>query len=185
MRSLLQEISKNNDGHMKLVGADIKSLEKFLADEIALCDEYLKIIIQEQAAVVKLDSATVTILGEKRALIVEKLSQLREERALLVERVTGDEFTRVSDMIAQGCAPADKRRLLALAQKVKARLAVVDSKTREFSQIVNFSLGLVNGEISLLWSATQPVSRTYNARGGLTEGVQPGPPRTGTSLGKA
>lgn len=170
---------------MKLVSADIKALEKFLIDEIALCDEYVKIIAEEQAAVVKLDSATVTILGEKRAAVVEKLTLLREERALLVERVTGDEFTRVSDMVAQGCGPVDKKRLLALAQKVKARLAIVDKTTREFGQIVNFSLGLVNGEISLLWSATQPVSRTYNAHGGLVEGVQPGPPRTGTSLGKA
>jgi FlgN protein len=170
---------------MKLVSADIKALEKFLVEEIALCDEYLKIITEEQAAVVKLDSATVTLLGEKRSAVVEKLTLLREERALLVERVTGDEFTRVSDMVAQGCGPADKKRLLALASKVKARLAIVDNKTREFGQIVNFSLGLVNGEISILWSATQPVSRTYNAHGGLVEGVQPGPTRTGTSLGKA
>jgi hypothetical protein len=170
---------------MKLASADIKSLEKFLVEEIALCDEYLKIIVQEQAAVVKLDSTNVTLLGEQRAVVVEKLSQLREERALLVERITGDEFTRVSEMIAQGCGPADKRRLLGLAQKVKARLVIVDQKTREFGQVVNFSLGLVNGEISLLWSATQPVSRTYNAHGGMVEGVQPGPPRAGTSLGKA
>jgi len=170
---------------MKLVSADIKALEKFLAEEITLCDEYLKIIAQEQSAVVKLDSATVTVLGEKRAEIVERLSRLREDRALLVERITGDEFTRVSDVIAQGCGPVDKKRLLALAQKVKTRLAVVDNKTREFSQILNFSLGLVNGEMSLLWSATQPISRTYNARGGMTEGVQPGPTRTGSSLGKA
>lgn len=170
---------------MKLVSADIKALEKFLVEEIALCDEYLKIITEEQEAVVKLDSATVTLLGEKRAAVVDKLTILREERALLVERVTGDEFTRVSDMISQGCSPVDKKRLLGLAQKVKARLAIVDKKTREFGQIVNFSLGMVNGEISILWSATQPISRTYNAHGGLVEGVQPGPTRTGTSLGKA
>jgi hypothetical protein len=62
---------------------------------------------------------------------------------------------------------------------------VVDKCTKEFNQILNFSLGLVNGEISLLWSATQPVSRTYNAYGGMSEGVQPGPVRTGSSLGKA
>ena len=170
---------------MKLTSADIKALEKFLSDEILLCDDYLKIITNEQSAVVKLDSPTVTVLGERRAAVVEKLTRLREDRALLVERITGDEFTRVSDMVIQGCGVADKKRLLSLAQKVKARLAIVDKKTREFSQILNFSLGLVNGEMSLLWSATQPVTRTYNAHGGLSEGVQPGPARTGSSLGKA
>jgi hypothetical protein len=170
---------------MKLTSADVKTLEKFLVDEVSLCDEYLKIIKDEQAAVVKLESETVTLLGEKRGVVVDNLTRLREERALLVERITGDEFTRVTDMINQGCAPGDKKRLLALTNKVKGRLMVVDKCTKEFNQILNFSLGLVNGEISLLWSATQPVSRTYNAYGGMSEGVQPGPVRTGSSLGKA
>jgi hypothetical protein len=170
---------------MKLTSADVKTLEKFLVDEVSLCDEYLKIIKDEQAAVVKLESETVTLLGEKRGVVVDNLTRLREERALLVERITGDEFTRVTDMINQGCAPGDKKRLLTLTNKVKGRLMVVDKCTKEFNQILNFSLGLVNGEISLLWSATQPVSRTYNAYGGMSEGVQPGPVRTGSSLGKA
>jgi len=170
---------------MKLTSADVKTLEKFLVDEISLCDEYAKIIQQEQAAVVKLESENVTLLGEKRGVVVDKLTRIREDRALLVERITGDEFTRVTDLVNQGCGPSDKKRLLALTHKVRARLAVVDKATKEFNQILNFSLGLVNGEISLLWSATQPVSRTYNAYGGMTEGVQPGPVRTGSSLGKA
>jgi hypothetical protein len=170
---------------MKLTSADVKTLEKFLVDEASLCDEYLNIIKEEQAAVVKLESETVTLFGEKRGVVVDKLTHLREERALLVERVTGDEFTRVTDMVNEGCASSDKKRLLTLANKVRARLAIVDKSTKEFNQILNFSLGLVNGEISLLWSATQPVSRTYNAYGGMSEGVQPGPVRTGSSLGKA
>ena len=170
---------------MKLTSADVKTLEKFLVDEVSLCDEYLKIIKEEQDAVVKLESETVTRLGEKRGVLVDKLTHLREERALLVERITGDEFTRVTDMVNHGCTPSDKKRLIALADKVRGRLAIVDKCTKEFNQILNFSLGLVNGEISLLWSATQPVSRTYNAYGGMSEGVQPGPVRTGSSLGKA
>ena len=170
---------------MKLTNADVKSLEKFLVDEVSLCDEYLKIIKEEQAAVVKLDAEKVTLLGEARSFVVDKLTRLREDRALFVERMTGDEFTRVTQVINQGCGPSDKKRLIALTQKVKARLVAFDKCTKEFNQVLNFSLGLVNGEMSLLWSATQPISRTYNAHGGLTEGVQPGPVRTGSSLGKA
>ncbi|MEY4669105.1 MAG: hypothetical protein RL518_1804 [Pseudomonadota bacterium] len=170
---------------MKLSSADVKALEKFLIEEISLCDEYLTIIKEEQAAVVKLDSEKVTLLGDKRGVVVEKLTRIREDRALLIERITGDEFARVTDVVNQGCGPSDKKRLLGLAQKVKSRLAVVDKHTKELNQVLNFSLGLINGEISLLWSATQPVSRTYNAHGGLTEGVQPGPTRAGSSLGKA
>ena len=56
---------------MKLTSADVKALEKFLVDEISLCDEYLKIIQEEQSAVIKLESDKVTLLGEKRGLVVE------------------------------------------------------------------------------------------------------------------
>jgi hypothetical protein len=170
---------------MKLVIADIKALEKFLQEEISLCDEYLKIIALEQAAVVKLQSDLVAQHGETRGLVVEKLGKIRDSRALLVERVTGDPYTRVSEMIEQGCGPSDKKRMIALTQKVKARLAQVDKRTRELNQILNFSLGLVNGEISILWSATQPVARSYTPFGTINEGVQPGPPRAGSLLGQA
>lgn len=170
---------------MKLVIADMKALEKFLQEEISLCDEYLKIIATEQAAVVKLQSDLVAQHGEARGLVVEKLSKVRDSRALLVERVTGDPYTRVSEMVEQGCGPGDKKRLLALTQKVKARLAQVDKRTRELNQILSFSLGLVNGEISILWSATQPVARSYTPFGTLNEGVQPGPTRSGSLLGRA
>ena len=170
---------------MKLLSADIKLLEKYLLEEVALCDEYLKTLKQEQDAVVKLDSAAVTAWGEERNVLLEKMARLRDDRAILVGRLTGDDTTRVSEMVAAGCGPTDKKRLLALADKVKARLSLVDKQTREFTQILNFSLGLVNGEISLLWSATQPVTRSYNTFGTITEGVQPGPVRTNSSLGKA
>lgn len=170
---------------MKLASADVKQLEKYLLDEIALCDEYLKTIKQEQDAVVKLDSPAVTSWGEKRSLLLEKMARLRDDRAILVGRVTGDDTTRVSEMVSTGCGPTDRKRLLALTDKVKVRLAMVEKQTREFTHILNFSLGLVNGEISLLWSATQPVTRGYNAFGSMTEGVQPGPVRSSSSLGKA
>lgn len=169
---------------MKLTSGEIRTLEKFLLDEIALCDEYVKTLQREQAATIKLDPVAVTEFGEKRADIVEKLAAIRDERAILVERLTGDQTTKVTDLVTQGCGASDRKRLLALTNKLKTRLATVDSVSREFSQILNFSLGLVNGELSLLWSATQPVTRVYNAHGGMTEGVQPGPPRSGSSLGK-
>lgn len=170
---------------MKLSITDVKALEKFLQEEILLCDEYLKIVALEQAAVVKLDPQNVSQHSDARNGVVEKLAQLRDARALLVERVTGDPFTRVSEMVAKGCGPSERKRLLTLTDKVKAKLAQVDKKTREFNQILSFSLGLVNGEMSILWSATQPVARSYTPYGTIQEGVQPGPPRAGSLLGEA
>lgn len=169
---------------MKLTSGDARALEKLLTTEISLCDEYFKALKQEYAAVVKLNPTVVEEVGAARGVIVEKLAAIRDERCLLVERLTGDPSSRVSEVVAVSASAADKKRLTPLIERLKGRLAVVDKETREFAQVLNFSLGLVNGEISLLWSATQPVTRGYNAFGTITEGVQPGPARSGSSLGK-
>jgi hypothetical protein len=75
--------------------------------------------------------------------------------------------------------------MLAIIEKVKLRIKEIENRSREFGQVVNFSLGLVNGSMSLLWSATQPVSKVYNAFGAMKQGVQPAPPRSGSLLGEA
>jgi len=74
---------------------------------------------------------------------------------------------------------------MALIEKIRAKIKQVEAKSKEFNQILSYSLGLVNGELSLLWSASQPVSRVYNAFGSITQGVQPAPPRNGSLLGEA
>ena len=169
---------------MKLTSGDSRALEKLLNAEIALCDEYLKVLAREYAAVVKLDTVAVEQLGEKRGAVVDQLARVRDDRCLIIERLTGDPTSRVSEVVTVLAYPADKKRLNPLIERLKGHLAAVEKETREFTQVLNYSLGLVNGEISLLWSATQPVTRGYNAFGTMTEGVQPGPTRTGSSLGK-
>lgn len=74
---------------------------------------------------------------------------------------------------------------MGLVEKIRAKIKEVELKSREFNQVLSFSLGLVNGELSLLWSASQPVSRVYNAFGSMSQGVQPAPPRNGSLLGEA
>jgi len=74
---------------------------------------------------------------------------------------------------------------MALVEKIRGKAKDVEAKSREFNQVLSYSLGLVNGELSLLWSASQPVTRVYNSFGSMTNGVQPAPPRNGSLLGEA
>lgn len=170
---------------MKLDPGTVKSLEKLLTAEISEYDSYLQLLEQEQQAVIKLDADTVTNLGLKRGEVVDRLSQLKDERSKVIASAIGNDAYRASDVIQEGCAPADRKRLMSLVEKVKTRVQQVEKKSREFNQVLSFSLGLVNGELSLLWSASQPVTRVYNAFGSMTQGVQPTPPRNGSLLGEA
>jgi len=170
---------------MKLEASTIRSLEKLLQAELVEYDTYLKLLEDEQAAVVKLDSDRVVILGAQRGEVVEKLGQLKEERSKLIASAIGNDAYRASEVIQQGCSAGDRKRLMGLVEKIRAKVKDVELKSREFNQVLSFSLGLVNGELSLLWSASQPVSRVYNAFGSMSQGVQPAPPRTGSLLGEA
>ncbi len=170
---------------MKLDAGVVRSLEKVLVEEIAQCDLYIALLFEEQKSVVALKPGQVSELGVKRAAAVEKLSELRNQRVKLIAAVTGSESVKASDLIQNYCSPQEKKRLLPLVQKLKQRITHVEEKSREFNQVLNFSLGLVNGSMSILWSATQPVTKSYNAFGAVTESVQQAVPRAGSSLGRA
>jgi excinuclease UvrABC nuclease subunit len=135
--------------------------------------------------VVTLRADEVSVLSHRRAQVVARLETLQEARSAFVEQVSGREAMRLSDFVEQACALVDKKRVMTLVRKMKDVLQAVEEKSREFTQVLNFSLGLVNGEISLLWSASQPVTRVYNAFGSVQEAVQPGAPRVGSLLGEA
>jgi xanthine dehydrogenase iron-sulfur cluster and FAD-binding subunit A len=170
---------------MKLDTRAVKSLERILEEELTLYVEYLVILAQEQASVISLKSDQVTLCSQRRAEIISRLEELRETRSVMIEKISQREVMRLTEFVEEFCVPSDKKRLLFLAGKIKVALKQVEEKSREFNQILNFSLGLVNGEISLLWSASQPVTRVYNAFGSVQEAVQPSPPRAGSLLGEA
>jgi hypothetical protein len=170
---------------MKLNTGGVQQLERILERELSCYTEYLALLAEEQKSVVGLKPDQVEALSGRRSEVVSLIGDLRDQRLKIVAEMTGNHDIRLSDFIRTACAPADARRLDKIASQIKAILTVVESKSREFSQVLNFSLGLVNGEISLLWSASQSVTRVYNAFGSVTEATQPTAPRTGSLLGEA
>jgi hypothetical protein len=169
----------------KIDPAALRTLERLLTEELAQCDLYLKLLEEEKNAVVKLKPEEVSALSIRRLTVVDALDALRSDRQKLVALLSGEEGAKASELIERICGPADKKRLLAVIEKIKLRVKQMETQSRDFSQIVNFSLGLVNGSMSLIWSATQPVSKVYNAFGAMKQGVQPAAPRSGSLLGQA
>jgi FlgN protein len=163
----------------------LREIEKIITEECGLVDQYLSLLDSEQEQVIKLKSEQVSGLSERRAVVADRLAGLRQGRDDLVRELNNNSKITLSELIAQRGSTADKKRLLPLIQKLKKKLKVFDDRNKEFSQIINFTLGLVNGSLSILWSATQTVTRCYNAFGAITESFQPTAPRVGTLLGKA
>lgn len=170
---------------MKLEPKVLKTLETSLDEELNQYNDYLRILEQEQERVVTLKTDELVEFSARRSKIIDRLSQLRDIRVSIVSSLAGDESTKLSDFVDGLPASADKSRLASYVEKIKTAVVAVDRKTKEFTQVLNYSLGLVNGEISLLWSASQTVSRVYNAFGSVVEGAQPAPQRVGSLLGEA
>lgn len=171
---------------MKLSESAVRQIERCLQEEVALCDAYLAVLQDEQSAVVGLKAGRVGECSIKREGIAHALTELRQRRTQLVATLAGAEGVKVSDLIAARCAgAADRKRLQSLLEKLRQRVALVTERSKEFQQVLNVSLGLVNGSLSIVWSATQPVTKGYNAFGTITENIQPTAPRRGSSLGRA
>ncbi len=170
---------------MKLEPNVLKNLESALTEELRHYQEYLRILDEEQERVVTLKTDELVEFSATRSKIIDRLSQLRDTRVSIVASIVGSESTKLSDFVDTLPASTDKNRLSSLVDKIKSAVETVDRKTKEFNQVLNYSLGLVNGEISLLWSASQTVSRVYNAFGSVIEGAQPAPQRVGSLLGEA
>jgi flagellar biosynthesis/type III secretory pathway chaperone len=170
---------------MKLEPSVLKTMETTLDEELRYYHEYLRILDQEQERVVTLKTDELVEFSAARSKLIDRLSQLRDARVALVASLVGNDSTKLSEFVEALAPSTDKTRLSAYVEKIKAAVAAVDRKTKEFTQVLNYSLGLVNGEISLLWSASQTVSRVYNAFGSVVEGAQPAPQRSGSRLGEA
>lgn len=170
---------------MRLNASQISELENILKQELLSYESYLTLLATEQQSVITLQADKVTKYSEQRSQIVDELAKWRDRRVSLVSSFSGSEETRLSDFIEHACEPSEKKRLLNLASRLKATVKQAERRSAEFNQILNFSLGLVNGEISLLWSASQSVTRVYNSLGALTETSQPAAPRVGSLLGEA
>jgi hypothetical protein len=170
---------------MKLDPKLIRNLEIVLEKELGQYQDYLSLLEREQECVIRLRSEEVTALSAQRGQVVDNLAKLREQRIQALSAITGTETSRVSEFVPTIAIAADRKRLSGLLKNIKDTIALVDARSKEFSHVLNFSLGLVNGEISILWSASQAVSRVYNSFGTMTEGAQPTAPRAGSLLGEA
>jgi hypothetical protein len=170
---------------MALDQITLRNIEKLLVEECGAIDDYLALLSSEQDHVVKLQSDKVAECAERRAIVADRISVVRTSRDDLVRILNKNSKTTLTELVTTGGSAAEKRRILPVIGKLKQKAKVMDQRSKELNQVVNFSLGLVNGSLSIIWSATQTVTRCYNAFGGMTELFQPNAPRAGSLLGQA
>lgn len=150
-----------------------RSLEVSLEREIRLYRDYLALLKEERQSITKFNAERVSFLSEKRGHIIDAMNEAHLARLELMKQFQNSEGKRLSEIIKLSFHPEDARRLLRLVGQLKGAVKYVRRSSGEFTSIVRFALGMVDGIRSIIWSATQHVSKSYSRQGEVKERLQP------------
>lgn len=151
----------------------VKELAKILEYECGLYAAYVKTLANEKEAITKFNAENVSALTEQRLLLTEQIKAAKEQRFMVLDALPEGRKEKLSNLLQKYAHIEDAKRLMPLVQKLKVLVVEARQKSMEFNQIANFSLGIVNGSLSILWSATQNVVRSYDTLGSLKESYNP------------
>ena len=163
----------------------VRSLLALLADEYRLHERYLKLLQEEKTAVTKARIDLIGALNQEREKLSEAMVAAGERRLQFMAGRPEGQDLRLTAWIDKHCHPADSKVLLPQARKLRDIIAKSRSGGREHMLLLNFALDMVNGTLSILWSATQNIFRSYSRGGNIREAYHPAESRAGTVLKKA
>lgn len=161
----------------------ITQLEGVIRQECALYEEYLSLLAAEEEVVVNVSPDKILSIAHRREALHDKLQDAQAKRKNLLKSFPEGDTIKLSEIIARHCHPDDAKRIIPLVRKLKAAIAAVQQKGREANQVVDFSLRMVGGCLSLLHSGTQNVTRVYGRKGAIKESYNPG--KAGSTLKQA
>lgn len=157
----------------RMSSADVKKLEQMLREECGVYEQYLKLLSLEQKSLTSLNTDELIDFTEKRAVLTDRLADIQRARsALLVDKDTGT-LRPVREVIKARCASSEQRTLLSLANKLVDLIQKTQVRAKEMGQMLHFSLSMINGTISLIYSATQNVTKAYGQNGMVKNSYHP------------
>ncbi len=153
----------------------LRILENLIDTEVGLYREYLKVIELEKAHLRSPDAEKISQMSEKRQQLYDAMRIAEKKRMDYVANVSRDgaQSQRISDFIKRSFSPIESKRVLMKVESLKELVKKCHRESREFGQVVDFSLNMVGGLISIFWSATQSVVRSYTAHGRMRESFTP------------
>jgi hypothetical protein len=155
-------------------------LHGLLKKECALHRDYLAVLAEERDAITHFNEEQILTLSAKREKLYVAMRDAHERRRELMREFPSGDDMRLSQFIVRYCRPSDARVLAPLVAELKALIKRSHVEGAEFNQIADFGLKIVGGTLSILWSATQDVTRSYSRKGKLREYYHPSGDRPGT-----
>ena len=155
----------------------IRNLDSLIQQEIRLHKRYQEILSEERTRVTQLDAETVRQLTVEKQTLNSQIHIANQKRISMVKEIVGEELTappRLRDVIAKYCHPDDAQKLMDRAEELRLLVEGTYKAVKEFGGLVDFSLGMVNSVLSIIWSASQDVVESYSSQGAVRRSYSPG-----------
>jgi FlgN protein len=151
-------------------------------DECDLLEQYQRLMDEEQLLVTQLKSEQVMDAVARRMDLGDKLAEVQEKRSAAMKSLESETNEKLSSMIGRISDPRERKQAEALVKRLRKVTKLTRLKAREFGQVVDFSLGLLAGSISVISSAARPKTRSYGSDGKIREKSVPVSSRAEFSL---
>jgi hypothetical protein len=163
----------------------LPQLEKTLLAEIRIYEGYNALTELEKKVIAPFDAQKVSDAAVRREQFVEEMNKLQAQRLQIVQEIFGDNRTKLSILIADSLKGEERRKFLVLAEKLRKSVTASQQDTRELSSVARFGMTMVDGLLSILYSASRHVTKNYTRSGNIQESSTPAGSRAGNVLKRA
>jgi hypothetical protein len=163
----------------------ISKLERIITHEIRVYEGYNALTELEKKVIAPFNAEKVLDAASRREQFLEEMKRLNFERQEIISQLGFPVNSRLTEVLPKVTKGNDYKRLMQLAKKLKSAAQSSYSDTKELSGVVKFGTGMVNGLLSIFWSATQHVTKSYTRLGNITESATPAGTRDSSVLKKA
>jgi hypothetical protein len=160
-------------------------LEKILTHEIRVYEGYNALTELEKKFVIPFNPDKVMDAAVRRDHFVSEMKKLQTERRNVISELGFDSNTRLTTVISETLKGAEAKKFLTLANKLKKAVQSSQKDTKDLNGIIKFGMGMVDGLLSIFWSATRHVTKSYTRMGSIQESSTPAGTRASSVLKKA
>ena len=163
------DCSPEGDAARQLPARAIAALRGLLTAELPLYGKYLEVLDQERKATVDQNLTVIQKFQDQRAVLTERMNDARAKRDAWRMQWLPDFTGTLREWAAASLPQSELVTIKPLLEQVHDEAAAVIGANREYRIFLDFSLNLVSGCLSLLWSATHDVVRSYSRQGTVQE----------------
>ena len=150
-----------------------RSLEQMLEKECKLYLDYIELLDTERSWITKFNSDKLQAIRAKREVLFESMKEAHEARLAVMDKFPEGRTQKLRVIIRRYFTHDEAKRLLPVADKLRELILKTRKNGMEFNQVATYALNLVNGTLSILWSATQNVVKSYGPSGIIQESFNP------------